>query len=264
MIVRWRALGKALDKRGAWSDELHTLANDLLGVPIELRDIDSPLDIPEGIEPIAHLRDVIASELESLYTRKEETLDEVDDALREATTLGLVAIDDPTLVLLRRYETASLRRQKWALDLLHKGRQRAEPIPKQAGSSYRERPRYDEPYVWKGPGPCPEADENYIKPWTDPDKDPTPGPGNSDRSLTHRDTPAVATERTQSSTGQLAERSHLAGRFRLLARSLAASGVTRVARNPRPRPNCRLTRPQAAPTRHLRPQMLGLIDLRIA
>jgi hypothetical protein len=270
LIARWRALGKTLDKKGVWTDEQATLALDLLGVAPELRAMDSPLEVPEGVERLEHLRELVESELEGLHDRKEGMLDEIDDDLREATTLGLIAVDDPTLVLLRRYETASFRRQRWALDMLHKGRQRAEPIPTMT-HDYRERPRdpsYVRPPAREFPDTDPAPDREPEPPASGPDR------GNSSDQAGHpRPSAAAAQAETRShsakvpraerthrpSPARFAERSHLSGLFRRLARSLAGSKVAVVPAKPLARPDRRLSRPASAQARPIRPELLRLI-----
>ncbi|WZO97783.1 hypothetical protein EP7_004834 [Isosphaeraceae bacterium EP7] len=131
-IDRWRALGHALDKGADWSDDQHTLALDLLGLAHELRDLPNPTDAPDGDDPIAHRQDLVDDQLERLLARKDENLDEIDEDEREAAIQGLSTLDDPRLVLLRRYETASFRRLRWALDLMHRGRSRSQqPVPRE-------------------------------------------------------------------------------------------------------------------------------------
>ncbi|WZO95783.1 hypothetical protein EP7_002753 [Isosphaeraceae bacterium EP7] len=262
--VRWRALGKVLEKKGSWSDEQKSLALDLMGVAAEVRAMDSPLDAPEGVDAAIYLRELVESELESLSLRQEESLDAIDDDLREATSLGLIAVDDPTLVLLRRYETASFRRQRWALDMLHKGRQKPAPVPTMT-HDYVERPRPDFS-VWGAPDPVPHGD--HPGPGTDPD---TTSPG-SDRSQHGTDQapqanptqPAASklrADRTHRATpGRLAERSHLSGLFRRLARSLAGLNVGCLAVKPLARPDRRRSRPSMVPARPIRPELIRILD----
>jgi hypothetical protein len=89
---------------------------------------------------------LVDDQLERLIKLKEECLDEVEDDMQEAAVQGLSTVDDPTLVLLRRYETASLRRMKWALDLMQRGRSR----PADNGPGKRD---FDPP-AWRGPNPA--------------------------------------------------------------------------------------------------------------
>ncbi|WZO99102.1 hypothetical protein EP7_000695 [Isosphaeraceae bacterium EP7] len=130
MIDRWRALGHALDKAGTWTDEQAALALDLLGIAPELRDLPGPLDPTDETSPLDHRQDLVDDQLERLLGRKESGLDDIEEDEREAAILGLSTGDDRTLNLLRRYETASFRRMKWALELMHKGRSRpVDPTP---------------------------------------------------------------------------------------------------------------------------------------
>ncbi|WZO97449.1 hypothetical protein EP7_004483 [Isosphaeraceae bacterium EP7] len=130
MIDRWRALGHALDKNGTWTDEQVTLALDLLGVDHTLRELHTPLDPADDSSTLDHRQELIDDQLERLLDRKDSSLDDIEEDERQATILGFSTGDDRVLVLLRRYETASFRRMKWALDLMHKGRSRPNnPVP---------------------------------------------------------------------------------------------------------------------------------------
>ncbi|WZO98855.1 hypothetical protein EP7_000446 [Isosphaeraceae bacterium EP7] len=249
LIARWTMLGKALDRNGAWTEAQETLALDLLGIAADLRDEGSPIEADAGVDLVEHRRELVEAEIDGLVARQEEALDAIDDDLREATSMGLVAADDPTLVLLRRYETASLRRQRWALDQLHRGRQKREFVPTMT-HDYRERPRdpsYVRPVALEFPDPTP--DPGTEPPATRPDPE-SPGPDGSGRP-----DPVARAGRTQlgAGPGHFAERSHLSGRLRLLARSLAARIESRKpARRPcKPlaRPARRRSRPSVAPSR---------------
>jgi hypothetical protein len=146
MIDRWRALGLALDKAGEWTDDQKTMALDLLGVAANNRDLPTPLDAPEGADALESLQALVDGQLDRLHARKESSLDDIEDDRREAATRGIFTVDDPGLVLLRRYETASFRRMKWALDLMQKGRSR----PGDTGPDKRD---FDPP-AWRGPNPA--------------------------------------------------------------------------------------------------------------
>jgi hypothetical protein len=268
LMVRWRALGKMLDKNGMWTDDQARLALDLMGVSAEVRVMDSPLEAPEFVDTLAHLRDLVESEMEIIAARQEQALDAIDDDLREATAMGLIAVDDPTLVLLRRYETASFRRQKWALDMLHRGRQKPTPIPIQTGDDYRERPRQPL-YDWEANPPIPDPTRSGPAPLPDPET-PTPGPG-PDRP--HRIDPRLSAdpghpapqirpaERSQRAAdpGDFARRIHPVGRFRLLARSLAARFLLSRQVTSHSRPNRCLSRPIKTPSRPAQGEILRLI-----
>jgi hypothetical protein len=263
LIVRWRALGKGLNRNNGWTDAQACLALDLLGVPAEIRTLDNPLNAPEGADKMAHLRDLVEGEIEALEARREEALDAVDDDLREATSMGLVAVDDPTLVLLRRYETASFRRMKWALDMLHRGRQKPAPAPTMT-HDYRERAR-ETPQPQDHLAPNPVPDPEFVPPHPDPES-PAPGPESGpdrppridprlspDRFPPARRIQTAERARRAAEPADFAGRSHLAGRLRRLARSLVAREPARRASKhaqmTTSRPACRLSRPLIVATR---------------
>ncbi|WZO97882.1 hypothetical protein EP7_004934 [Isosphaeraceae bacterium EP7] len=131
LIARWRMLGHALDTKGEWTAEQTSLALDLLGVAAELRSASSPLEAPEGLDLLEHRQALVDDQLERLLSRQEHSLDRLEDELRQATMHGLNVTDDPTLKLIRRYETASFRRMTWALGLLTRSRAEV-PAPDQA------------------------------------------------------------------------------------------------------------------------------------
>ncbi|WZO96258.1 hypothetical protein EP7_003247 [Isosphaeraceae bacterium EP7] len=277
MLVRWQALGKVLEKTGDWSEPQRSLAMDLMGVSAEVREMDNPLDPSDGDALMSHLRELVESEIDGLLMRREEALDAIDDDLREATSMGLIAVDDPTLVLLRRYETASFRRQRWALDMLHKGRQKPAPIPVMT-HDYVERPRQVSS-VWCAPDPVPHPESPAPNPdpgAPTPDSDRTHDRGDHASSNGHS-LPAGAVPRSERShdalrmqraersqrggSGQLAGRTHLAGRLLLLARSLAGPGAVARTLMRAVRPRRRLARPSAVVTRTVRPELLRIVAL---
>ncbi|WZO97010.1 hypothetical protein EP7_004023 [Isosphaeraceae bacterium EP7] len=267
LIARWVGLGKRLDKCGAWSESQAGLALDLLGVAADMRELDNPLDVPEGVEPLSHLREIVGDELEALLDRKEEALDSVDDERREATTLGLIAADDPTLILLRRYETASFRRMRWALDLMRRGKAKSDDH----GFGKRD---FDPP-AWRGPNPAAVA--TFPAPRPDPGPPPptpgTPGPGGSHRPGQVPDSgqgQPVIDRGTHfgriplSKLGTFAGRTHLEGRLRSLARSLgvakAAPIASKSAGRLQARPVGQLIRPATRPTRPVRSPQIRLMS----
>ncbi|WZO98270.1 hypothetical protein EP7_005330 [Isosphaeraceae bacterium EP7] len=147
LIGRWQALGHALDKTGAWTDEQRTMALDLLGVDLAARDMPMFLDVDDDATSLGARQALVDDQLERLHARKESSLDDIEDDRREAAAKGLFTVEDPALVLLRRYETASFRRMKWALDQMHKGNKTR---PDDHGFGKRD---FDPP-AWKGPNPA--------------------------------------------------------------------------------------------------------------
>ncbi|WZP00597.1 hypothetical protein EP7_002245 [Isosphaeraceae bacterium EP7] len=156
LIARWRVLGHVLDTNGEWTAEQTSLALDLLGIDTDLRSLPTPLDPPEGVNLLPHLQALVDDQYVRLLDRQDESLDPIEDELREAVMHGLNVTNDPTLVLLRRYETASFRRLRWALDLLHKGKFR----PNAPGPDRRDldRPAWEPTASNPGPG----ADRTHL------------------------------------------------------------------------------------------------------
>jgi hypothetical protein len=156
MIDRWRALGRSLDRAGTWSDEQLTMALDLLGVDGSMRDSRTPLDPTDETSCLDHRQELVDDQLERLLGRKDSGLDEIEEDGREAAIQGLSTGDDKVLVLLRRYETASFRRMKWALDLMQKGRSRP-------NNPVRDPKWDDDAPAWRGPIPTREDIERSLR-----------------------------------------------------------------------------------------------------
>jgi len=72
MIERWGQLDDVLVRAGGWDDAQKALALDLLGINPGLRAQGTPLDAPDGIEVLAHLRGVVRAEVETLEVRRDE------------------------------------------------------------------------------------------------------------------------------------------------------------------------------------------------
>ena len=122
LIDRWKMLGHALDSHGGWTEAQQALAFDLLGIDSDLRELPSPLDDVDGPEGLAFRFELVENQLGRLMDRKEGVLDAIEAEMRAAVMQGLDVVADPTLALIRRYETASLRRMRWAMGLLNKGK----------------------------------------------------------------------------------------------------------------------------------------------
>jgi hypothetical protein len=124
LIDRWKVLGYALDLNGGWTEAQQSLALDMLGIDGDLRELPSPLDDVDGVDGLEFRRELVENQLGRLMDRKEQVLDAIEAEMREAVMQGLDVVADPTLALIRRYEVASLRRMRWAMDLLNKGKAR--------------------------------------------------------------------------------------------------------------------------------------------
>ena len=77
MIETWNRLGEALSARGDWSDHDRSVALDLLGTPADLREGQTRLDPPRGIDPGEWLRELASGEIDRLDRRRAEGLDEL-------------------------------------------------------------------------------------------------------------------------------------------------------------------------------------------
>jgi hypothetical protein len=118
LLDRWRALGRVIDADREWTEAQRSLALDLLGTPVELRD--------ENPGPPAAL---VAREVERIERLKTEALDDLDRAERAAAESDLEMEDPKPLALLRRYEAACQRRLQWAQRQLRSGRHAELPEP---------------------------------------------------------------------------------------------------------------------------------------
>ena len=116
LIARWEALGAAIEAKGDWDDAQKALAIDLLGTPIEFRDLPTLLSGDKA----ALVRDRIAS----LETYEEGVLLRLDAMDRAAAEAGIGPVEDRSIVLAKRYEAASIRRMKWAREQLLEGKPR--------------------------------------------------------------------------------------------------------------------------------------------
>jgi hypothetical protein len=88
LIDRWNRLGDALDTAGDWNEAERDRALDLLGIPADLRRGRTPVDFPEGADPIASRRAIVCRQVERLIMRKAESLEPLDEmhrAYAEAT-----------------------------------------------------------------------------------------------------------------------------------------------------------------------------------
>src|SRR5205085_255952 len=86
-IERWEGLGRML-VQGPWNESQCRLAQDLLGVPPELRpEVTSPPPPGEAAALVEH-------ELERLRCRKSEVLDELNEMHRAWAAGGMPLVED--------------------------------------------------------------------------------------------------------------------------------------------------------------------------
>ena len=111
IIRRWETLTAALDRCGTWDAPERVLALNLLNVPRELRKSPGPLDIPDGTDPLDHLRSVAAAQI-ARHRDLAAALAPVDLLRREALKAGL-GPDTAELAGIRQEERAADRRLAW-------------------------------------------------------------------------------------------------------------------------------------------------------
>jgi hypothetical protein len=103
---RWEALGRILDKNGEWSVAERSLALDLLGTPIDLREDSARL--------VGDLNTVVRQEVDRLEARKEQ-LGPLDERERRQTFSGKSVEPDARLLKTRRYEAQIRRALSWSM-----------------------------------------------------------------------------------------------------------------------------------------------------
>jgi hypothetical protein len=162
LIERWEALTSALELGVAWDDRFRLVAQDLLGVSRDFRDLPGKLDLADA-EPEAlrlHRLGVIAAELARLRARCVGVLAGLDADDRTRTKLGFEAGPAPALTRVRRYASACSRRFQAAYKLLKPARAIA--------AQYREIMQTNsqiEPIATPGPNPVgPTIDFTLLDP----------------------------------------------------------------------------------------------------
>lgn len=106
LIERWEGLRLALIQNGGWSQAQRGLALDLLGVPEALRDCCPR--VPEDADAPT-LTTLVDRQLSDLNARRSDVLAPLDDAERERASAGFPITDDPTVRMIRRWETSAQR-----------------------------------------------------------------------------------------------------------------------------------------------------------
>jgi hypothetical protein len=111
-VERWDGLADVLHAGQDWDDRQRALAQDLLGVVAEFRDIPGVIDL-EDADPLAvrtHRLAVIEAEINRLVELAETTLAPLDAMDREYTANGIEIEPDRALARLTRYLNACHRR----------------------------------------------------------------------------------------------------------------------------------------------------------
>jgi hypothetical protein len=118
MMERWNGLANIIDFGGQWSEAHIALAMDLMGIPLDLRDAPSILDVPKDLDPSQWYLSVAERELNRLRELQQTSLVNWDATDREAAIHGVEVVPNRALQLVRRYERACNRRLEWAVEQL--------------------------------------------------------------------------------------------------------------------------------------------------
>jgi hypothetical protein len=168
LIERWESLTAALELGMEWDDRYRVVAQDLLGVSKDFRDLPGKLDLA-GAEAEAlrsHRLGVIAAELDRLRNRRDGVLSVLDAEDQKMTKLGFEVVPTPALSRVRRYASACSRRFQAAFKLLQPAREAAT--------------RFREIYqTIPAAAPTPKPAPRPVRPAVDLTRlDPSPAPAN--------------------------------------------------------------------------------------
>jgi hypothetical protein len=116
LIARWEGLAAVLHNGKDWDDRFRLLAQSLLGVPAEFRELPGKLDLPpESTADLrAHRLGMVAEEIAALRSLKDGRVTDQDTADRERASRGTEVDPDRALARLRRYSASCHRRMKAA------------------------------------------------------------------------------------------------------------------------------------------------------
>jgi hypothetical protein len=114
----WLKLGEAIDARGEWTEAQVSLALDLLGIPVDLRDGPSPLDPTDGVNPVTHRLGIVVHESRRLERLQAEALEPLDNLDRRQAEAGDTGILSKPAQLLIRYQRDAWRRYREAIRVL--------------------------------------------------------------------------------------------------------------------------------------------------
>ncbi len=123
LIERWENLIERLEDRDEpWNPTERAQALDLLGVPLEAREGITRVDRRdrEGKALRDHQIALASNEIDRLRQRQTDALEPLDDQRRAVAEIGSPFHESAEMRRLRRYETASDRRIRWALAELRK------------------------------------------------------------------------------------------------------------------------------------------------
>jgi hypothetical protein len=153
LIARWQGLADVLERGLAWTETEQSLALDLLGIPLELRD-------SIGFNAADPLAGMVSREIERLQGHKSNGLDQLDQTERELAERGHEVVPDRERLRLRRYEASCLREFGRArAELLHSiGAAPPGPGPESESEPEPEPLFEDDPFPEAEPAAAPPAE----------------------------------------------------------------------------------------------------------
>ena len=127
LVEAWLGLVAALGAGGDWSESQASRALDLLGVAADLRSGRTPIDGPEGGDPVAFRRGLALEEVDRLEALGEEALAPLDEMDRRHALAGDVALLSRPAKLVLRYERDAWRRFRESMRQVEAGAQAVAP-----------------------------------------------------------------------------------------------------------------------------------------
>jgi hypothetical protein len=112
LVEAWLGLAATLDAGGDWSESEALRALDLLGVAADLRSGPTPIDGPDGADPVAFRRALAIEELDRLEALRDEAMIPLDEMERRLAITGDVALLSKSANLVLRYERDAWRRYR--------------------------------------------------------------------------------------------------------------------------------------------------------
>ena len=112
LVEAWLGLVAALEAGADWSESEASRALDLLGVAADLRSGRTPIDAPEGSDPVAFRRELALDEVDRLEALRDEAMVPLDEMERRRAMAGDVALLSKPAKLILRYERDAWRRYR--------------------------------------------------------------------------------------------------------------------------------------------------------
>ena len=112
LVEAWLGLASTLRSGGDWSESEASRALDLLGVAADGRSGRSPVDAPEGSDPVGFRLGLALEEVERLEELCEQALGPLEEMERRRAMAGDVALLSKSARLVLRYERDAWRRYR--------------------------------------------------------------------------------------------------------------------------------------------------------